>query len=219
MTPKTRSDLSSDIVDRIKAMIFSGELAPGQQIRQEEFARQFGVSRTPLLHALQALKSEMLVESFPNRGMFVRKISIEELKDIFEYREALETMACRLASQRVQPGEIKTLRSLFKPFLKKPGLANLQAYQEADQQFHQSIIKLSGNTMFPRMIRLGNIYLMSYLKGLIRPPAETLPEHLAIIDALEARDARKAERLMRSHLQISIKLMYRSIQKESQHLL
>lgn len=215
MSTKTRSDLSSDIVDRIKTMIFTGELAPGQQIRQEEFARQFGVSRTPLLHALQALKSEMLVESFPNRGMFVRKISIEELKDIFEYREALETMACRLASQRVRPKDIKTLHELFVPFLKKPALADLRAYQEADQQFHRSIIELSGNRMFPRMIRLGNIYLMSYQKGLIRPPAETLPEHLAIIKALEARAGRKAEKLMRSHLQISIKLMYKSIQQES----
>ena len=90
MQKTSRSDLSSDIVDRIKAMIFSGELLPGQQIRQEEFAQQFGVSRTPLLHALQVLKSEMLVESFPNRGMFVRTISLKELKDIFEYREAID---------------------------------------------------------------------------------------------------------------------------------
>ncbi len=75
MKQKSRSDLGSDIVARIKAMIFSGELLPGQQIRQEEFAQQFGISRTPLLHALQVLKSEMLVESYPNRGTFVRTIS------------------------------------------------------------------------------------------------------------------------------------------------
>ncbi len=75
MKQKSRSDLGSDIVARIKAMIFSGELLPGQQIRQEEFAQQFGISRTPLLQALQVLKSEMLVESYPNRGTFVRTIS------------------------------------------------------------------------------------------------------------------------------------------------
>ncbi len=170
MKQKSRSDLGSDIVARIKAMIFSGELLPGQQIRQEEFAQQFGISRTPLLHALQVLKSEMLVESYPNRGTFVRTISLEELKDIFEYREAIEAMACRLASQRIRPRDIKQLRDLFNPFLKKPELANLREYKKADQQFHRSLINHSGNTILPRMVMLGNVLLVAYQKGLIRPP-------------------------------------------------
>jgi DNA-binding GntR family transcriptional regulator len=215
MKQKSRSDLGSDIVARIKAMIFSGELLPGQQIRQEEFAQQFGISRTPLLHALQVLKSEMLVESYPNRGTFVRTISLEELKDIFEYREAIEAMACRLASQRIRPRDIKQLRDLFKPFFKKPELTNLREYKKADQQFHRSLINHSGNTILPRMVMLGNILLVAYQKGLIRPPVETLPEHLAIIEALQDRDPRKAEKRMRSHLQKSVKLMYKTIQKES----
>lgn len=215
MQRESRSDLGSDIVDKIKAMIFSGELLPGQQIRQEEFAKQFGVSRTPLLHALQVLKSEMLVESFPNRGIFVRRVSLAELKDIFEYREAIESMACRLASQQIGPKEVKMLRDLFKPFLKRPELANLRDYQIADQKFHRSLIEYSGNTMFPRMIRLGNVLLTAYQKGLVRPPAETLPEHLAIIEALEKRDSRQAEECMRVHLNISVKLMYKALQEEA----
>jgi DNA-binding GntR family transcriptional regulator len=215
MKQKSRSDLGSDIVARIKAMIFSGELSPGQQIRQEEFAKQFGISRTPLLHALQVLKSEMLVESYPNRGTFVRTLSLEELKDIFEYREAIETMACRLASQRIMPGDIKQLRDLFKPFLEKPELANIREYKKADQQFHQLIINHSGNTILPHMVMLGNVLLVAYQKGLIRPPVETLPEHLAIIEALQNRDPRKAEKRMRSHLRKSIRLIYKTIRKES----
>jgi DNA-binding GntR family transcriptional regulator len=192
-------------------MIISGELVAGQQIRQEEFAQQLGISRTPLLHALQVLKSEMLVESFPNRGMFVRQISLSELKDIFEYREAIETMSCRLASQRITAGEIKTLRDIFKPFVKKPELANLRNYQKADQLFHHALINYSGNTIFPRMISLGNVLLTTYQKGLIRPPAETLPEHLAIIDALEAGNARKGAQIMRQHLKKSIKLINKAM--------
>jgi DNA-binding GntR family transcriptional regulator len=157
----------------------------------------------------------MLVESYPNRGTFVRTISLEELKDIFEYREAIEAMACRLASQRIRPRDIKQLRDLFKPFFKKPELANLREYKKADQQFHLSLINHSGNTILPRMVMLGNVLLVAYQKGLIRPPVETLPEHLAIIEALENRDPRKAEKRMRSHLQKSVKLMYKTIQKES----
>ena len=215
MRQQPRSDLGSDIVSQIKEMIFSGELLPGQQIRQEEFARQFGVSRTPLLQALRVLESEMLVESYPNRGTFVRTLSLEELRDIFEYREAVEGMACRLASQRIHSNEIKQLHDLFKPFLKNPALANPREYQKADQQFHQALIIHSGNTIMPRMVILGNVLLVAYQKGLIRPPAQTLPEHLAIIEALRNRDPRKAENRMRSHLQKSIKLMYKAIREES----
>lgn len=207
MPRQTRSDLSTEIVAKIKSMIFSGELTPGQQIRQEEFSRQLGVSRTPLLHALQVLRSEMLVESFPNRGTFVRKISMQELKDIFEYREAIETMACRLASQRITQEEIQNLRTLFQPFTDKTESINLRKYQKADQQFHSLLIQFSGNTIFPRMFLLGNVLITAYQKGLIRLPTETLPEHLAMIDALESGDSAKAEEIMRHHLHTSIELM------------
>jgi len=216
MSAKSRSDLGSEIVEKIKSMIFSGELAPGQQIRQEEFARQLGVSRTPLLHALQVLKSEMLVESFPNRGMFVRRISLIELKDIFEYREAIEPMACRLASRRITPQQIKELRDLFKPFEEKPELANLLGYQKADQQFHSLLIRYSGNTIFPRMVFPGNVLLTAYQKGLIRPPVETLTEHLDIIKALEKGDPDTSENLMRVHLHKSVELLRATIRQESE---
>jgi DNA-binding GntR family transcriptional regulator len=65
------------------------------------------------------------------------------------------------------------------------------------------------------MIRLGNVLLTAYQKGLVRPPAETLPEHLAIIEALEKRDSRQAEECMRLHLNISVKLMYKALQEEA----
>jgi DNA-binding GntR family transcriptional regulator len=189
-------------------------MAPGQQIRQDEFAKQLGVSRTPLLHAFQLLKSEMLLESFPNRGTFVRKISLAELKDIFEYREAIESMACRLASQRITPKEVKQLRDIFKPFLKNPQLANLRDYQKADQYFHRLLISFSGNTIFPRMIMLGNVLITSYQKGLIRPPVETLKEHLDIIDALDSGATNKVEQAMRMHLHKSVELISKAIEEE-----
>ena len=214
MSKKSRSYLSTEIVKKIKELIFSGELTPGEQIRQDEFAERLGVSRTPLLHALQILKSEMLLESFPNRGMFVRKVSLQELKDIFEYREAIETMACRLASQRITRDEIQQLRDLFKPFENTTGMTHIQEYQKADQLFHSMVIQFSGNSVFPRMVSLGNVYVTAYQKGLLRYPAETLPEHLAIIDALDAGDGQKAEHLMRQHLSVSIKGMNQLLEAE-----
>lgn len=205
-------ELSSLLVEKIKSMIFSGELTGGEQIRQEEFSKRLGVSRTPLLHALQILKSEMLVESIPNRGIFVRKISLSELRDIFQFREVIESMSCRLACDRISKSEIKELRELFEPFVKNPN-TSLKKYQIADKLFHEKIIEFSGNTIFPRMTNMGNVLLTAYQKGLIRPVTETLPEHIRIIDLLEAGEKVKAEREMRKHLRLSVKLIENEIKE------
>jgi len=208
---RTKTHLSTDIITKIKDMILSGELSPGQQIVQEEFAKRMGVSRTPLLHALQVLKSEMLVTSIPNRGIFVRKVSLEELKEIFEFREAIETMACKLAAERVTPKDIEKLRNLFKPFSDHPKVINPRNFLLVDQQFHEQIINLSGNKMMSRMTLLGNVLLTSYQKGLLRTPTQTLPEHMAIIDALEERNGHKAAEYMSKHLSTSVKRIIQSI--------
>jgi DNA-binding GntR family transcriptional regulator len=214
-----KKELSSEIVEKIKNLIFSGELGPGHQIRQEEFSARLGVSRTPLLHALQILKSEMLVETIPNRGVFVRKISLSELKDIFEYREAIEPIACRLASQRITQKQVRKLRDLFKPFLNNPERANIHEYHLADQEFHRLIVSFSGNTVFPRMMMLGNVLFASYQRGLIRPPMDTLKEHLKIIDELEAGEPFEAEQAARLHIHKGVELLSAAINEKKNILL
>ena len=179
-------------------MILVNELLPGEQLKQEHIAARLGISRMPLHKAFQMLENEMLVENLPRRGFFVTRIDNNQLIDAFECREALEGVAVRRVSQIIGKQELAYLKSLFKPFIGKTNIDD-RKYIEADQEFHNSILKFSRNEILKKFEVIRNITYRTYRGGLIRAPKETLPEHLAIIDAIEQKDAVLAERLIREH--------------------
>ena len=192
------TDLSYEVYKRLKAMILAKELAPGEKLKQEQIAVMLGVSRMPLHKAFQMLENEMLVESIPRRGFYVTKIDNAKLVDAFECREVLEGVAVRRATEVIEKEEIEYLKSLFKPFVGKQKI-DIKKYIESDQEFHNSILKISGNQILKRFEIIKNITSQTYRGGLIRQPEETLQEHLDIIDAIEKRDAVLAEILIREH--------------------
>lgn len=199
-------ELSDRIYLQVKKMIFDQELKPGQKILQEKLSAELGVSRTPLLKALQQLENEMLVESIPRRGLYVKALQPQEVVDVFQIREVIEGLSARLAAQRMTPDQAEELRRLFAPFEKQQPI-NRDEYAKADRAFHDMLLKSGGNRVLPRLEMLGNIQLLAYQVGLLRSPEETLPEHLSIIDALAAGDGEAAETLMRGHIRRSLEAM------------
>lgn len=193
-----REDLSSEVYRRLKEMILSNELKPGEKLIQEQIAAMFGISRMPLHQAFQMLENEMLVEKIPRRGFFVTVVDIRRLIDAFEVREVLEGLAARLATRKITPEEIRYLRSLFLPFKDKEEI-DIKAYSTSDQLFHDTLIKICGNQILGRLELISNVTLQTYRGGLLRHPLETLPEHLAVIDAMEKGEAKLAERLIKKH--------------------
>lgn len=85
---------------KLRAMIFSGEFQAGQALRQDELARQLGVSRVPIREALGRLASEGLVELKPRRGFYVASLDVDEIEDIFDMRAMLEARAGYIATTR-----------------------------------------------------------------------------------------------------------------------
>ena len=200
MTPIEHIDLTKRVYEELKKMILEGELKPGQKILQEKIAEQLGISRTPLLKALQMLEYELLVESIPRRGMYVKKLSAAEIIDVFYAREVLEGLAARLSAQKISEKQIVQLRGLFDPFLQDKDNINFEAYEKADRHFHIMILKLSDSTVLKRLEMIGNVLLIAYQASLVRPPSETLSEHIAIIEAMSARNGDLAEKLCRDHI-------------------
>ncbi|MEM6768636.1 MAG: GntR family transcriptional regulator [Bacteroidota bacterium] len=192
------TDLSKPVYEALKQMIETGQLKPGEKLKQESLAAKLGVSRTPLLKALQMLEHELIVESKPRRGMYVKEVSLQEMVEVYECREALESMAVRLIIQRAEDHELKNLSDIFAVFT--PGSIDKKAYEEADERFHNMIISLAKNPVLTRMSALGNIHKRVYLYGLLRPPEETLQEHLNIAAALSKRDVELADKEIRNHL-------------------
>ncbi|HXI00091.1 MAG TPA: GntR family transcriptional regulator [Sphingobacteriaceae bacterium] len=199
------SELSQPVYLKLKDMILSRELMPGQKIIQEKIAKQLGVSRTPLLKALQMLEYEMLVESVPRRGMFVKLMDLREMIEIFDCRESLEGMAVNLLTERKNPAFIQKLQKVFDPFLS--GDIDIHKYRKADARFHQLIVDLCGNATLKRLYFFGNIYSKVVQAGLVRTPEETLPEHLKILEAIKVGNGKLAEQELRQHINNSKKLL------------
>lgn len=196
------SDLSLPVYERIKAMILNKELQPGEKLLQEKLAAHLGVSRTPLLKALQMLEFDMLVESIPRRGMFVKQLKIQEMMDIYDVREGIESIAVRLAIERASDGQIKNLRKIWEPFLKMAQI-DRTTYQKADDEFHALILEYSANKVLSKTYTSSLIQARVVQMGIMRPPEETLPEHLALTEAMLERDFEKADRVIKNHLRKS----------------
>ena len=202
----------------LKDMIIERKLLPGQKIPQEKLARDLGISRTPLISALKFLEHEKLVESVPRRGFFVRLFSKEEMVYIFELREVLEGLAARRAAARITDAHIIKLNSFFQHFAKQKNISDYKGYAREDRRFHNFVIDVGAKEFLKSILLTTNIISFSYQvlhsEGLVRPPDETIHEHLAVIEAIKERDSEAAEDLMRRHFKKSLAHLKREINGE-----
>lgn len=195
---------------KVKEMILKKQLKPGKQIIQEELAKKLGVSRTPLRRALSQLAKEHLVKVLPRGGTYVREFSKEEMITIFEIREVLEGLACRRAAFVVKKEQLEHYKNLYKKALESITDTDWRAYERADIKFHFFVLETSGITLLEDMVKSFHILSNSFTPGMIRPPKETFPEHMTIIDALARHDSDAAENLMRKHLKKTIAVLKKS---------
>jgi DNA-binding GntR family transcriptional regulator len=200
------SDLSYPVYLRLKEMILKGEIKPGQKLLQEKLALELGVSRTPLLKALQMLEHDYLVESVPRRGMFVKKMSEKEMNDIYDVREGIESIAVRLVAERITEKQLARLKSLWDPFVGQDEI-DKDAYRKADEKFHALLLEYSQNQVLLKTYSRSLVEARVVQMGLQRAPSETLQEHLDLVNAIEKRDADGAEKVIKQHIRRSKKLI------------
>ena len=203
----------------LKDMIIERKLLPGKKIPQEKLAQDLGISRTPLISALKFLEQEKLVESVPRRGFYVRLFSKEEMVYIFELREVLEGLAARRAASRITDSQIKKLNNFFQSFAKQENISNYKGYAREDRRFHNFVIDVGAKEFLKSILLTTNIISFSYQvlqsEGLVRPPNETIQEHLAVIEAIKKRDSQAAENLMRRHFKKSLAYLKRELNGEA----
>lgn len=199
----------------IKNMIIDRKLLPGDKIPQEKLAHDLGISRTPLVSALKYLEKEKLVEAIPRRGFYVRLFTMQEMISIFELREVLEGLAARRAAANITAAQIKDLKNFFKQFKLSKNIRDIRTYAREDRQFHNFVTEVGAKEFLKSILQTYNIISFSYQvvssEGLVRPPDETIHEHLAVIDAIGDRDSEAAEELMRLHFKKTIATLKQEI--------
>jgi DNA-binding GntR family transcriptional regulator len=201
--------LSEHVFRRIQAAIVKGEIAPGSKISEPELARTYGISRGPLREAIHRLEGQRLLVRIPHVGARVVSLDHAELIELYEIRESLEGMACRLAAERMSQAEIDDLRRVLdlheQDAAFKAGVGYYQ--QEGDFDFHYRIIQGSGNRTLVQMLcgELYQLVRMYRLQFSATPnrPRQAFAEHHRILDAIAERDGELAELLMRRHIAAS----------------
>jgi len=216
MNPKINYKSVDELVyDKIKSMILNNHLKPGTKIIQHKLAEELGVSRTPVRRALTQMVKEHLVRVAPRGRFYVRDFSIAEMVTIFEMREVLEGLACRKAALKVSKKKLDYFGDLYRKALELAEKDGWESYRKVDEKFHTFLIEVSGVELLKEIVKSFQILSNSYTPGLIRPPQETFPEHMAIIKALKSRNPELSEKLMREHLQKSAKVLEKRLISKS----
>jgi DNA-binding GntR family transcriptional regulator len=194
------------LLEQLQDAIVRGDLQPGAKLSEPELARRHGVSRGPLREALRHLEARKLLQWEPRVGARVTRLSLEQLRDIYEVRELLEGMACRLAATRLSPREVDELRALLDAHEQQAELQAGIAYfqHEGDLDFHFRIVSACGNGMIRQILcedlyQLMRLYRYKFSAFEGRPRA-ALEEHRRILAALAERDGEIAELMMRRHI-------------------
>lgn len=194
------------VAERIEEAIISGQLAPGAKISEQGLAASLGVSRGPLREAIRRLEGRKLLERTPNVGVRVKQLSLKDLNEILQVREALEGLACNLAARNMPDAAIAALKKMLDSHGKQKSVQeNTGYYDEAKNlDFHFEIVNGSGNERLTQMLSGDLHYLLRVYRHRADPKpgraAQVLEEHRAIVAALEARDPEAAEKAMRDHL-------------------
>lgn len=198
--------LADQLLDHLQEAIVAGDLAPGEKLREPELAARFGTSRGPLRDALRRLEARRLVVTTPNAGARVVSLSTEQLLELYEVREALEGMTCRLAAERMSDSELEDLDALLDTHAQEIERQKGREYfrQFGDLDFHYRIAAACGNQLLQNTVCVDHYQLMRMyrLKFANRHgrPQRALKEHRRILDALKDRDGELAELLMRRHI-------------------
>ena len=172
------------------------------RLDERQLAQDLGISRTPVREAMAQLEREGFVRSVPRRGIYIVRKTKAEVIELITAWAALESMAARLITQKAKDEDIATLRRMFSKFENGELHARLDEYSAVNIEFHQTIIRMSGNRV---LIDLAE-NLFTHMRMIRRKTIgeedradRSIRDHMNIIRALEARNTEEAEDLVRHH--------------------
>ncbi|MBY8858483.1 GntR family transcriptional regulator [Nocardia sp. CA2R105] len=190
-------------VERLRHAIAQGAVAPGQRLVESELVEQFEVTRGSVRAAIDELVAEGLIERIHNRGARVRSVSHQQAVEILECRKVLEGLIAAKAAERITPADADRLRGYSTRLSAAVQDGELLEYSTLNHELHAVLREIAGQETATDLIARLNAQIVRHQFQLsLRPgrPQVSLPEHLAIVDAVVAGDPIAAEQAMRDHL-------------------
>lgn len=194
--------MGSQLHDVLRKAIIEGEFLPGQTISEVDMSKRFAISRQPVREAFIKLAEERLIDVLPQRGTYVRKISIKEVLDARHVREIIEVSIVRELAVTHDPSLIAALRDLItRQAAVKTG--DRRGFFELDEAFHRALALHAGREYAWRVTegikaQMNRVRFLAF--DIATPAAELVVEHATIVDAIEAGESALAARRMEEHL-------------------
>lgn len=201
--PIVQPVLYQQVADRLRDMIQAGRLQSGSWIDEVQLTQELGISRTPLREALKVLVTEGLVRLEPRRGSFVNELSMKDLDDIFPLMAMLEGRCAYEAAHKAQQHDLDRLEPLHATLQQHAQAGDIDRYYEINADIHEAVQGLADNRWLSDMVtHLRKLLSLSRWQSLSLPGriTQSCAEHMAIFEALKARDGEKAEAITRTHL-------------------
>lgn len=205
MTPKIQHrPLYEEVADRLRRLIYDGELAPGAFVDERALVEQFGTSRTPLREALKVLHAEGLVRITPRRGAWVAgELGPQDLDEIFPLMSLLEGLCAYEAVKKATPEGVRRLEAIHARLEGHAAAGDVARYYAENYDFHEALQDLAANPYLSRALSELRRFLRLLRGRQLRVPGRmdaSLAEHRKLMRALHRRDPGEAERVMRAHL-------------------
>ena len=204
---------------KLRDLILSGELAPGQRLQELAVVDRLSVSRTPVRAALARLQEEGLVEAVPSGGYAVRAFSQEDVDEAIELRGVLEGLAARLAAEKgAAPERLAPLKACLAEIDAVLGAtrlseADFERYVELNERFHARLTALADSPMVAQQIARAYALPFASPSGFVmaqaaQPQARHIlavaqDQHRCVLEAVERREGARAEAIMREHARLA----------------
>lgn len=201
--PRSGLEATQHVAKVLREAIRAGEMAPGHRLVELDLAEQLDVTRAAVRAALLDLTAEGLVERIANRGARVRVIPLAEALQIVECRMVLEGLCAAKAAEAAEEPDRELLGELGVRMREAVATGDVLAYSKLNQQVHAHVLRLSGQQVAAGLLERLNAQIVRHQFRLsLRPgrPQVSLPEHIALIEAICAGDSAAAELAARNHL-------------------
>ena len=208
--PVERLTLADQVYTSLKRRIISGDLRPGERLKELEIARELGASRTPVREALSRLEQEGLVQPFPSGGLTVVKLSANDVKEIYGLLRVLETYGIRLAAERITAKQLDRLESLCTR-AEQAGAEDIDRLIELNARFHDLLIEVTAHRRLKELVGQLRTALQPYrIVTMLRPDFHGSPQfrelmvhqHSEIAKALRVRDVERLVELVVEHSEL-----------------
>lgn len=193
--------LGERVYSVLEESIVDGAMAPGTHLREDEIAKQLGVSRVPVREALQRLVHDGFVEHRAGKGAFVHAPSAREVEEVFHARSLLESECARLAAAHISEQDLARLEDLLELGNAAVVAKDAQLLLELNDRFHKTIVSASDNSVIARMMAILHRRIRWYFFQVVVTRAEgSWDQHKQIYEALRDRDGDRAAKCMVDHV-------------------